>query len=200
MSISQRVCAISGLLLWVLLLGGLPAAHAQGKVTDHQTPGNLQSTQSIDCGDVSTLKNTYTPPDLYGGMTQCIKKGDYAAAVYFFALAGSYSYFDGLRVTDDTAHQAHAVLLQETLDSLGMTAKTAFMQQVQNTLGNHDRLPAVCRAIDHVGAPTYYPRYMIQHGMNAVLGEQKGDGLVPNFDASAGWKKALSSYLHCPNA
>ena len=195
----RRTSRTTHCLLATLAAACAIAPVARSQVTNLEAPGNLESTQSIDCGDVSTLKNTYTPPDLYGGMVKCIKAGNYAAAVEFFALAGTYSYFDGLRVVDDTAHQAHSVLLQESLESVGVTAKTAFMQALQNTLGNHDKLPAVCRDIIHIGAPQYYPRYMVQHGMNAILDTNAGDGLVKDFDASAAWKKALGAYLHCEN-
>jgi hypothetical protein len=197
---TRRMSCTTSLLLGALVIGCVGAPTARSQVTNYQTPGNLESTQTIDCGEVSTLKNTFTPPDLYAGMVKCITQGNYAAAVYFFALAGTYSYFDGLRVADDSAHQAHSVLLQESLESVGMTPKTAFMQELQNTLGNHDKLPAVCRDIRRIGAPQYYPRYMVQHGMNAVLGSNTDDGLVPNFDADAAWKKALAAYLHCENS
>ena len=54
--------------------------------------------------------------------------------------------------------------------------------------------------IERIGAPDYYPRYMVQHGMQAFLISDGSDGLVKDFDAPAAWKQALDSYLHCPAA
>jgi hypothetical protein len=184
-------------LLAVLALGCAAAPSAHSQVTNIQTPGNLESTQQIPCGDVYTLKNTYTPPDLYGGMLKCINAGRFSQAVYFFALAGTYTWFDGLRVVDESAAQAHSALLQESLDSLGVTAKTAFTEALQSSLGKPDKLPLICKELKRIGPPNYFPRCMVQHGMAAVIGDKVGDGLVPDFDASSAWKKALGGYLHC---
>lgn len=174
---------------------GAPATRPT--VVNHQAPGNLESTQALSCAVANDLKNTYTPPDLYRGMVSCINQGDYSSAVYFFALAGTYTYYDSLRVADTTAHQAHTVLLQNSLASLDDAHKDALRRALQSSLGNREKLPAVCRRIAHVGAPRYYPRYMLQHGMGAFLGTS-GDGLVKPFDSEAAWKRAMRGYLRCP--
>src|SRR6266511_4934720 len=77
-------------------------------VTDYATPENLESSHStVGCENISSVDNTHTPPDIYKSMVKCAEKGDYAAAIYLFALAGTYTYYDRLRVVDTTAHQAH---------------------------------------------------------------------------------------------
>ena len=54
----------------------------------------------------------------------------------------------------------------------------------------------LCSMMKTLGAPNYYPKYMILHGMNAFLGIE-GDGLKPNFDADREWGKILRNDLSC---
>ena len=77
--------------------------------------------------------------------------------------------------------------------------KDTLMKELQNTLGNNDKLPEICNELSRIGAPQYYPSYMIQHGMNAIIGSDTEDALVKNFDSDAAWKESLDGYLHCPN-
>ena len=48
-----------------------------------------------------------------------------------------------------------------------------------------------------VGKPKYYPTYMVQHGMQAIINEKKGEELIERFDSEESWKAALTTYLHC---
>jgi len=171
----------------------------QSQIIIFEAPGNLESTQDIGCVPISDLKNTFTPPDLYNGFVECINQDNYSSAVFFFALAGTYAYYDNFRVADITAHDAKSVLIQQTLVSLDSIHKNAFEQELQNTIGNSDKLLEICNEISRIGAPQYYPRYMIQHGMNAFTDGNSGDGLAKNFDSDTAWKTSLDSYLHCPN-
>jgi len=183
----------------MIAIGCQGPSATRGQITNYEAPGNLESTHSIGCEKTSDLRNIYTPPDLYNGMLKCLDEGDSSSAVYFFALAGTYSYFDMLRVSDRSAHQAHIVLLQRSMGSLEQSKKDMLWEELNMTIGNKDRLPVVCTEVMRIGAPQYYPRYMIQHGLDAVLGERSDDGLIKDFDPAAAWKEALRGYLHCPN-
>jgi len=171
----------------------------QSQITIIEAPGNLESTQDIGCVPISDLKNTYTPPDLYNGMTKCMNQDNYSSAVFFFALAGTYAYYDTLRVADITAHDAKSVLIQQNLNSLDEKQKDMFGQELQNTFQTPEYLPALCDELLRIGAPQYYPHYMIQHGMNAIIGGNPEDELVKNFDSDTAWKKARDDYVHCSN-
>jgi len=171
----------------------------QSQITIYEAPGNLESTQDIGCVPISDLKNTYTPPDLFKGMVECLDQDNYSSAIFFFALAGTYAYYDTLRVADSTAYDALSVLIQQSLVSLNSTQKDAFQQEFQKTFGNPDNLPALCDELMRIGAPQYYPRYMIQHGMNAFAGGNSSDELVKGFDSDTAWIKSLDEYIHCPN-
>ena len=171
---------------------------SDAQITNYETPGNLAADHPLACSTVDKLKNTDTPPDLYAGFVDCGKHGRYEDAAYFFALAGVYAYFDAQRVADETAHQAHSVLRSNAMEQFDDATKQAIFAQLKITLGDPAKLPASCAAIERIGAPNYKPDYMIQHGMNAVLGKkQENGGLVPDFDAKSAWQKSLDNYLHC---
>src|SRR5262245_23451831 len=102
------------------------ATATQEQITVVEAPGNLESTQDLGCIPISDLKNTYTPPDLYMGMLECVNQENYSSAIFFFALAGTYAYYDTLRVADLTAHDAKSILVSASLRSLDSTQQGLF--------------------------------------------------------------------------
>jgi hypothetical protein len=184
--------------------GFTPATHAQFQ--NHQAPKSLKSKQVYPCIKIDRITNRYTPPLLYIFMNSCIKEGKYAGAVQFFALAGTYSSYDTKRVADITARQAHSALLQEFFAVLNKKQLDRLFKELDKTLSDKNKLPIVCTKIKSIGAPDYYPEYMINHGLRAVTGQNKadseqptGNGLITDFNAADAWAKSLDGYLHCPN-
>lgn len=190
---------LSVICLVALLSGCVTTKQTSSKITNYETQGNLVSINKIGCLTSSELKNTYTPPDLYNGMVQCIKNGRDKDAAFLFALAGTYSTYDTLRVSDATAHQAHSVLAMRAREAVEPSEYQRFFEVVKSTLGDPGKLPGVCREINSIGAPNYQPMYMVQHGMSAFIGANSGSGLVGHFNSTSAWRKSLESYLHCPN-
>ena len=169
------------------------------QITDVQTAGNLATVNPLPCGPIASIKRSDIPPDIYAGMLVCASENRYAEAVNFFAVAGVFSYFDAERVTDITAQQAHQVMTQQAMSTLEPTAKTALWQQIRDTLSDDAKRSVICGDVRRIGAPTYTPDYMIQHGMDAIQGKpQVNGGLVAKFDSKAAWEKAVDGYLHCP--
>jgi hypothetical protein len=189
-----------------LLMGGGLTSIADAQTQSHQIPERLKSKQVYTCIKIERATNKYTPPLLYVFMNSCIKEGKYADAVHFFALAGTYSSYDTKRVADVTAHQAHSVLLQEFFAVLNKKQLNRLFKELNKTLSDKNKLPIVCTKIKSIGAPDYYPEYMINHGLRAVTGQNKaeseqpaGNGLITDFNAADAWAKSLDGYLHCPN-
>lgn len=182
----------------VVGLSGIAGGVSWAQVTNYETEGNLEVTHDIGCADSGGLKNVYSPADLYQGLARCIGDGNYERGVLLFALAGVYGRYDTLRVADETAHQATTVLRMTYLDSFDEAKKLAFLGKLKEVLGTPDGLKNICSEVRRIGAPAYFPRYMIQHGMGAVLDDIPKDGLVAGFDPESGWETSLDSYLHCP--
>lgn len=187
-------------LLSIALLLITSAEAAEPTITNYQSPGNLQAANPIHCSSLNELSNKLTPADIFPGMKECIEAHDYTRAVMLDALANLYGRVDQLRVEDETAHQAIRVLQINYLGSLPKEEATATMQALKSVADDPKKLGAMCSDIKKIGPPDYYPAYMIQHGMNAVLGAKSGEGVRPNFDMNAAWGKVLDSFLHCPAA
>ena len=54
----------------------------------------------------------------------------------------------------------------------------------------------MCKKIERISIPDYYPSYMIQHGISALL-KKNTPPIVANFDAPEEWKLTLQNYLRC---
>ncbi|MBM5573689.1 hypothetical protein [Deefgea sp. CFH1-16] len=177
----------------------LASSLANAASTNYTTSGNLESTSTIGCETKNKLNSKLTPADLYSALPICVKKTEYERGVFIFALAGVYAYFDGLRVADKSARQAAKVLTMLSFDSMDKEGQELFKKQINTTLSNDSNRAGICKEINSIGIPQYYPRYMVQHGMKAFqAGEQDNQGLVADFDSKLAWQQALSGYLNCP--
>jgi hypothetical protein len=188
-----------------LFLGIRLISYAHAQPQNYQTSEQLKSKQVFPCIKIDGVTNKYSPPLLYVFMNSCIKEGKYADAVGLFSLAGTYSFYDTKRVADVTAHQAHTTILQEFFAALNKNQLDRLFKELNKTLRDKNKLPVVCTKIKSIGAPDYYPEYMINHGLRAVTeqnkaeSEQPANGLIADFDAKAAWEKSLDGYLHCPS-
>jgi hypothetical protein len=169
-----------------------------GRIVNIEAAGNLESTHDLSCVSETKLHNQYTPSDLYRAVARCVENGDYEKAVMPFAMAGVYGRYDTRRVADSTAHQAIYVLWLQVFNGFSTDQQQAFKKTLQANLGVPSKLVAVCDKLKSIGTPNYYPRYMVQHGMEAFNPKPGDNGLVKDFDSKAAWQFALDSYLHCP--
>ena len=193
---SYRIFALCAVASLVTSCGGNTTSPA--RITNYEAPGNLESRRDIGCAGLGSIRNTYSPADLYRGIPKCVEQRDFEAGIFLFALAGVYGRYDSLRVADRSAHQAVTVLRMKYVDELPEGDKKALFERLRAIADNPGRLSNLCARIREVGTPNYYPRYMVQHGMGAFLGNPTKDGLVAEFDSLTAWEKALDSYLHCP--
>ena len=170
-----------------------------GNVVNYETQGNLEITNQVNCEGFEKLTNNFTPADLYRGMTHCFGSKNYENAAQLFILAGVFGRFDVQRVADSTAHQAMSVLQMQVFQNLSNEERDKYKQALGKYLSQGSpQLIAACEKVRQIGAPEYFPRYMIQHGMRAFGAEQANQGLVSNFQPEAAWEKSLDTYLHCP--
>jgi hypothetical protein len=177
----------------LLLLGA--SAAAGGQITNYTTPGNLKAAHTLGCIGLKDIRNEDTPPDLMNAYTACIAAKRYDDAILLWTVAGTYAYFDALRVPDVSAHDAFQVLMLEHQPGPDDGAKLRDLLAKYRAAGGKGAGPALCSDIKRLGAPSYRPDYMIAHGMSAFVG---GAGGAPaGFDAKKGWRDTLDKYLHC---
>ncbi|CAM3207283.1 hypothetical protein [Asticcacaulis taihuensis] len=172
-------------------------AQSGGVSVNYEAKGNLAITHKLACMSLSDMKTDYTPADIYPAFADCVSKERYDDATQLFMLAGAYAKFDTLRVTDQTAHEASTVLVIESLANIDEAKKLAWSENISRFAeGDEKQHAEICAHIQHVGAPTYYPGYMIQHGMNAFSPAPPAP-LVESFNASKAWETTLTAYLQC---
>jgi hypothetical protein len=152
---------------------------------------------SVGCVDIAALNSKNTPTEILLGSRECVDKKDFDRGVSLFGVAGVYGRFDSQRVPDVSAHEVIPAFQSAVFGNLDSETAAAF-QAARKNLANSPKLVQMCAQIRKLGPPTYYPTYMIAHGMGAFLGS--GPGLVANFDSAAAWESALATYLHCPTA
>ena len=170
-----------------------------GKVTNVTSEGNLASYQAVGCIPLSEAKNTFTPADLYKGVGKCIAQGNYDFAANLFILAGMYARFDAARITDKTAGQAGVVLIMNTFSNVPQDKKIKFGEVTNRLAADAELLGKLCGEINKIGSPTYYPSYMILHGVKAFTGNPHEGALVKDFDTPGFWRKLQSESLKCPS-
>ena len=170
-----------------------------GNFTNIHVEGSLASTQNIGCIRLSESKNTFSPPDLYKGVSECVSQDKYDLAARLFALAGIYGAFDAERVSDKTAGQAKSILILNTMSNYSSDQKSKFQEAINNISKNEENLRELCGEVRAVGMPNYYPNYMILHGINALTGNSNGEALIKDFDAPKTWNSLQIKYLNCSN-
>lgn len=153
------------------------------------------------CTSFSLVTHDLTPVDLYPMTGRCIQDSNYADALAFFALAGADIRYDTSRVNDKTTSDFASVLVLRTLQSLPVSAKKTFGDVINAVLADKPAEEYLCRSIQEIGPPAYYPEYLIMHGMNAVTaGLTKApirQELLPVSDPSGTWRTTITRYLHC---
>ncbi len=184
------------ILILALMTLGMNNIQAQ-EIISIEAEGNLESPNPCGCVELSEITNEYNPADILTGMGKCIELKDFDKAAKLFAISGVYGTYDTYRVKDKSAHQALLVLQQNILMNIKEKDKKSLINSLNKTLEKDSKeLNNVCQTIRKIGKPNYYPKYMIQHGIQAFMDNQ-GDGLVEEFNSEESWNLALTNYLHC---
>ena len=101
-----------------------------------------------------------------------------------------------MRVVDTTAHQAVSALSMQLALSLKKSEQEKFDQAFRKLFKKQQGGFSYTDCDKQQPKPSYYPRYMIQHGIKAVNGGVTG--LVKNFNEDEAWQEVYSKYLKCP--
>jgi hypothetical protein len=176
--------------------GVQPLIPGESDTNTDESPGSLKATHKLDCIGPELASNTYTPADLYPAVGNCLMLGDMPHAVVLAAIAGVYTYFDTLRVADPSSHDAGQILLKRAMANVAKAQAEAFAQTTHNVDDNPQVLGAVCTAIRRIGAPAYFPAYMIEHGKSGFAADN-GSVWTADFDPATAWEQALTDYMHC---
>ncbi|MEN3324701.1 hypothetical protein VP395_13245 [Mariniflexile soesokkakense] len=184
------------ILIFILLLFGINNVNAQ-KTISFEAEGNLESPNPCDCVELLDVTNENNPADILIGMGKCMESKQFEKAARLFMIAGVYGKYDAFRVKDRSAHQAILVLQQNILLNVDESDRNSLMNSLKKYLDpTSEEVTNVCQVIQQIGIPKYYPKYMVQHGIQAFL-ESEGNGLNMEFDSEKSWNLVLKNYLHC---
>ena len=167
---------------------------SQNNVTNYESAGNLESPKPAKCGSVVELSNKQNPVDIFSGLNDCLTNKNYLNAAELYLAGMTYGYFDTKRVSDKTAHQAISLLRMNLFGSQPQEVMDKLQAAVINVTSDNSTF---CDSLSVLGAPSYKPSYMIQHGMRAFTGQTTKDGLVENFDSVEAWSGAVSKIVKC---
>jgi hypothetical protein len=85
----------------------------------------------------------------------------------------------------------------DTLNGLPTDRRAKFQAAVRTVGADPELLSRTCASIRKIGYPTYYPAYMVLHGIRAFTAKPDDPTMEPNFDGAAAWNSLLSTYLNC---
>lgn len=194
----------------LFLLCGISVAQAQqtpptvrvekeGLTSHVRVEGSLQPTQRIGCINLSEAKSSMTPPDLHTGLGECLQQGEHEKAFRLFTLAGVFARFDAERIVDTTARGGAQVLVMNTMAAIPAEKKQGLAQVAARWKSDTEFRKLVCGDIQKVGMPSYVPKYLILHGINALTSPNPlENGVRTDFDAMSTWAQLQSTYLKCP--
>ncbi len=184
------------ILIIITLIFGFNNIQAQ-RINLFETGGNLESLNPCGCVEISEITNEQNPADILNGMKKCIEQKDFDKAVRLFVVSGVYGVYDNYRVKDKSTYRALISFKKNIFLDLSEEDRDIMLSKLKETIKEgSEELNTVCRDILKVGVPTYYPKYMVQHG-NKASRKMKGDGLVKNFNSKEFWILAVNDYLHC---
>ncbi|MEF1331004.1 hypothetical protein [Vibrio sp. M260121] len=184
------------LIIGVLAVLSLSACNStpQHNVSSYNAQGNLESLKPSGCVEISQLSNQQNPVDIFTGLNRCMSEKNYSQAAELYFAGMSYGYFDTKRVSDKTAHQAISVLRMNVFGDQSKRVMDKLQVELDKISSDNS---SICKSLTELGAPSYKPTYMIQHGMGAFTGQSTKDGLVESFDSAATWKDSLTTIAKC---
>lgn len=144
------------------------------------------------------ITSSMTPVDLSQALTACINKDDYETALLVYDLASVYEQYDSKRVQALKSVQEN--FLFGALISMPPEKRIKFNNQRNDMNGTKYRGDSLCEKIEKIGAPVYYPSYMIQRSNLEVSSNStipSISNLNPSFDSKAAWQQAKLDALNC---
>ncbi|MEM6494024.1 MAG: hypothetical protein AAF650_06555 [Pseudomonadota bacterium] len=181
-----------------LALTALGAA-LQAQVRNFEAEGNLAPNAPLQCTALERVGAASNPVDLYTAARDCLLQDRYEEARAIILLGDVRGRFDTKRVKDKTAHQAVLVAKQSALASVDDERLSALRESFRLLQDPSKRLD-FCGVVGALAPPSYFPQYMVSHGMGAFAGQSGSGALVEEFDAPATYRDVVEDYLNCPEA
>lgn len=169
---------------------------ATAEVTAFKNRDSLRAENPLKCVAAEEVSALSTAADVAAGALRCLKKKRYDDAAELIFVASAYANFDTRRVVDRSAHVAQQTLFSETFSGQSQDKMAGMFQAIEALSPENPRHVEICQHLEAIGPPTYFPKYMIAHGM-AVFTDPAAPKLVEPFDASSAWSASLTEFANC---
>lgn len=154
------------------------------------------SFEDIECPLLSDVRNTTTPADLLPAIQRCVRGNQYDRAARLAALAAIYIRFDQQRLSDPSLDDYFSVWVLTLSAPMSEDQRKQFVTTQKAIRNDPQAWRAFCAASHQIGPPTYYPKYMIDHGMGAFQ-RTSYQVFKSDFNAKQAWHELETTYVHC---
>ncbi|WP_346293717.1 hypothetical protein [Sphaerothrix gracilis] len=154
-----------------------------------------QNPNLIECVNSEEITSEHTPYDLYWSSYLCMQEERFDTAAELVAIGNFFGTYDKKRVADTSSYQAMTVLMY-TVDSQMTDEQRNFLIESLNALRPSCEVggECICEVLGNAGQPTYYPSYMINHGIAGYLGSSES-AIVEGFDPEIAWQEIMDECL-----
>ncbi|CNF34598.1 hypothetical protein [Yersinia kristensenii] len=166
-------------------------------VSGCQSPISMQShpQQELPTNDLNnqTCRTDYPtassgPDVIYTDMIACVQAQQLDKAVFLYALAGSYTWFDAKRIATQYARMAHEKRLGKALAQLTEKQHAQFWDHLRATMNDGSKKNGLCERIKATGIPTHSASYM------SIDKTANSTGIPAERHQ---WDSAVNNYMTC---
>lgn len=166
--------------------------------TKARITGSLEPTLDLGCIGGNQVLSTHTPPDLFLAAYKCIMSDEFERAARLMTIAEAFGVFDVARLTDPTTRDGPKVLAQRVISQVPKDKMNSLAQSVRKAVSNSSINDDLCNDLRRSGPPTYYPKYLVLHGLAAYSGQVTPENsLKAPFDAAEYWESYLRKAVGC---
>ncbi|MFT8209922.1 MAG: hypothetical protein ACMZI0_03595 [Symbiopectobacterium sp.] len=181
--------AASTLLLSLLLVGCQSPTRSLSDSAGNNSGNNTALEHAGQTCRTDSLYGASGGPDaLYAEMNECLRIHKFDRAVFLYALAGSYTWFDANRIGTQYAKMAHGKRLGEALAQLSEKQVSQFWEHIRATMQDPGKKAIMCDKVKLAGMPTHSADYMRV---------EKSAGAFDKPREQQQWDMAVSNYLLC---
>ena len=183
----EKINKLSTLLSIALLSG----CANKSQITNYETIENLAATNPLSCVKAESIGPESTAADITVGAKACLNLSKFDEAAELIMVASAYAYFDTLRVADNSAHGALTAIFTKHFGSIPEADKKELFASIGALDNNPSRKSELCSHLSSAPPPSYFPNYMIAHGMGSFTNSTTEGPLVKDFDSSDAWSKSM---------
>jgi len=163
--------------------------------TNYESEGDLAATNPLPCVSATSVSSASTAADIAAGAKECAFQAKYNESAELIMVASAYAFFDTQRVADKTAHSALSALFAKEFGSLPEKVRNELLSSIDALNNNQPRKNEICSYLLSSSEPSYFPKYMIAHGMGSFT-ESAKEPLINSFNASEAWSESMA-YIKC---